>query len=73
MVLCGHLCGATSALGIAAAAAAAGWPSQDTWFVLWGPGTAPPSLEHTSPGTLKVFAAAVSAAGKTSLLSLEEN
>lgn len=63
--------GATSALGIAAAAA--GWSSQDTWLVPWEPGTAPRSLERTSPGTWKVFAAAVSAAGKTSLLSLEEN
>lgn len=38
-----------------------------------GAGIAPHSLEDTFPGILKVFAAAVSAGGKTSLLSLEEN
>lgn len=64
---------ATSALGIAAAAAAAGWSSQDTWLGLWGAGIAPHTLEDTFPGIWKVFAAAVSAGGKTSLLSLEEN
>lgn len=66
--------GATSALGIAAAAAAAvGCSSQDTWLVLLGPGFAPHTLEDIFPGTVKGFAAAVSAGGKTSLLSLEEN
>ena len=66
---------ATSALGIAAAAAAAAaaCSSQDTWLALLGAGIAPQTLEDTSPGILKVFAAAVSAGGKTSLLSLEEN
>lgn len=64
---------ATSALGIAAAAAAGGCSSRDTWLALWGPGIAPHTLEDTFPGILKVFAAAVSAGGKTSLLSLEEN
>lgn len=64
---------ATSALGIAAAAAAAvGCSSQDTWLVLWGPGFAPHTLEDIFPGTVEVFAAAVSAGGKTSLLSLEK-
>lgn len=63
---------ATSALGIAAAAAA-GCSSQDTWLALLGPEIAPHTLEDTFPGILKVFAAAVSADGKTSLLSLEEN
>lgn len=62
---------ATSALGIAAAAA--GCSSQDTWLALWGPGIAPHTLGDTFPGILKVFAAAVSAGGKTSLLNLEEN
>lgn len=60
---------ATSALGIAAAAAA-GCSSQDTWLALLGPEIAPHTLEDTFPGILKVFAAAVSADGKTSLLSL---
>lgn len=65
---------ATSALGIAAAAAAAvGCSSQYTWLALLGTGIAPHTLEYTFPGILKVFAAAVSAGGKTSLLNLEEN
>ena len=64
---------ATSALGIAVAAAAAGCSSQGTWLALLEAGIAPHTLEDTFPGILKVFAAAVSAGGKTSLLSLEEN
>lgn len=61
---------ATSALGIAAAVAAAGCSSQDTWLALLGAGIAPHTLGDIFPGILKVFAAAVSAGGKTSLLSL---
>lgn len=63
---------ATSALGIAAAAAAAECSSQDTWLVLLEAGIAPHTLEDTFPGILKAFAAAVSAGGKTFWLNLEE-
>lgn len=64
---------ATSALGIAAAAAAVGCSSQDTWLVLLEAGIAPHTLEDTFPGILEAFAAAASAGGKTFWLNLEEN
>jgi len=62
----------TSAWGTAAAAAAVGCSSRGIWSVLWGPGIAPRPSGDTSAGTGLVFAAAASAGGKTSLLSLEE-
>lgn len=61
----------TSAWGTAAAAAV-GCSSRGIWSVLWGPGIAPRPSGDTSAGTGLVFAAAASAGGKTSLLSLEE-